>query len=80
MVEDVSCLPDFQVKNYACSSQGTYADRSCTQHLSNNLMSNDVIKKGNEDIKQDVPDNICDMLVTKFPTQRKDEQFGLVIS
>lgn len=24
MVEDVSCLPDFQVKNYTCGSQGIY--------------------------------------------------------
>lgn len=38
MVEDVRCLSNFQVKNYACGSQGTYADKSCTQQLCNNQM------------------------------------------
>lgn len=37
-------------------------------------MINDFIKKSNEDVNQDVSHNMCDKLVTKFPTQRKDGQ------
>lgn len=29
---------------------------------------------GNEDVNQDMPDNLYNVLVTDFPTQRKDEQ------
>lgn len=36
-----------------------------------------VFKYGNEDINQDVPDNLYDMLVTEFPTQKKDGQVAL---
>lgn len=43
-------------------------------------MINNVIKKGNEDVNQDVPDNICDMLMIEFQTHRKDEQVALVNS
>lgn len=41
-----------------------------------NIVNNDV--KGGDN--QDVPDNMFDMLVTKFQTQRNDEQFSLVKS
>lgn len=36
MAEDVSYLPDFQVKNYTYGSQGIYGERSCTQLLWSN--------------------------------------------
>lgn len=35
------------------------------------------IKKGNGDVNQDVPDNMCDMLMSEFQTHRKDEQDSL---
>lgn len=78
MVEDVSCLPDFQVKNYVCGSQGTYNDRSCTQQLCNNQMINDIIKIGKEDVNQDVLDNMCDILMIELQTHRKYERVSLV--
>lgn len=41
-------------------------------------MLKEVIKDGNEDVNQDVPNSMCDMLVTEFPTQGKDDQDALV--
>lgn len=67
----VSCLLNFQVKNYSCGSQGTYVERSYTQLLCSNQMINNVIKKINEDVNQDVPENMCDMWMTEFQTQRR---------
>ena len=44
----------------------------------NKQILKDVPKGGNQDVNQDVPNNMYDMLVTGFPTQRKDEQVALV--
>lgn len=41
-------------------------------------MLKDTIKDGNKDVNQVAPDNWYDMLVTEFPTQRKDGKFTLV--
>ncbi|CAI8612872.1 unnamed protein product [Vicia faba] len=49
------------------------AESSCTQLLWSNQMLKDVIKDGNENFNQVVPNNRYDMLVNEFPTQRKDE-------
>lgn len=43
-------------------------------------MLRDIPKGGNQDVNQDVPNNMYDMLVTEFPTQRKDEQVAIVKS
>lgn len=79
-IEKIIYFPNCQIKDYTCDSQGTCIGRSCTQLLWSNKVINDVIKKGNEDVNQDVLVNICDTLVTDFPTQRKDEQVSLVSS
>lgn len=78
MVENVSYLPIFQMKNYSCGSKGTYAKISFTQLFCSNQMIYDVIKKVSEDFTQDVLDNMCDMLLTEFPTHRKGEQVALI--
>ena len=41
-----------------------------TQEIGYNI---NVCKDGNEDVNQVIPDNLYDMLVTEFPTQKKDE-------
>lgn len=38
-----------------------------------------MLKDGNKDVNQDVPDNLYDMLVTKFLPQKMDEQVSLEI-
>lgn len=43
-------------------------------------MLKDVTKYGHEDVNQNVPDNMFDMLVVEFQTQRKDGQLSLVNS
>lgn len=37
-----------------------------------------MLKDDNEDVNQDVPDNMYDMLVIEFLTQRKDDKVALV--
>lgn len=71
MVGGVTYFPDFQVKqmkDYTFDSQGLYAGSGCTQLLWNNQILKDVTKGGNEDVSQDMPDNMYDMLVIEFPT------------
>lgn len=69
MVGDVTYFLDFkvkQMKDYTFDSQSIYAGSSCT-HL---LWSNQMIKDDNEDVNQDVPNNMYDMMVTEFPNQK----------
>lgn len=66
------------MKEHSFDFKGMHAGSSYTQLLWSNQMLNDIIKKGNEDVNLDVPDNMCDMLVTEFPSQRKDEKNTLI--
>lgn len=71
-VGKVIYFPNFQVKQMndcTLNSQSIYAGSSFTQLL----WSNQILKYGNEDVNQDVPNNMYDMLVTEFIAQRKDE-------
>ncbi|KAI5411796.1 hypothetical protein KIW84_056750 [Lathyrus oleraceus] len=54
--------------------------RATQQDQKDNQAGNKEEPQGNEDVNQDVPDNKYGILVTEFPTQRKDEQVTLVNS
>ncbi|CAI8586488.1 unnamed protein product [Vicia faba] len=82
-VEDGSTPKNNEVHDgFAPINEGVikYVDISKRYDKKSNKMNNLILKDGNEDVNHDVPNNLYDMLVTDFPTQRKDEKVSLVNS